>query len=63
MRRYRRGDTHEWHALKVASGAKEAVLTPLRPGSLYEVMVASRDQEGEGLLSRPLRIHTKGECY
>jgi hypothetical protein len=46
--------------MRVAANAREAVLAPLKPGSLYEVMVSSRDPDGEGMLSRPLRIHTKG---
>ncbi|KAF4522226.1 hypothetical protein B566_EDAN009070 [Ephemera danica] len=57
---YRRSDVPEWYSMRVAANAREAVLAPLKPGSLYEVMVSSRDADGEGMISRPLRIHTKG---
>lgn len=50
----------EWRTLKVEHGVQEAHINPLLSGSLYEFMVSSRDPHGEGLMSKTIRIHTKG---
>lgn len=60
MFRYRLVSGDEWRTLKVEHGVQEAQVTPLLPGSLYEFMVSSRDPHGEGLMSKTIRIHTKG---
>jgi len=50
----------EWKTIKVEHGIQEVTITSLLPGSLYEFMVSSRDPHGEGLMSKTIRIHTKG---
>ncbi|XP_059471403.1 protein borderless isoform X2 [Neocloeon triangulifer] len=58
---FRLVSTDEWRTMKVENNVFQATVENLIPGSLYELMVSSRDPHGEGLMSKTVRIHTKGE--
>ncbi|XP_065351095.1 protein borderless isoform X2 [Cloeon dipterum] len=58
---YRLVSLDEWKTISVENKVHEINIENVLPGSLYELMVSSRDPHGEGLMSKTLRIHTKGE--
>ncbi|XP_022905461.2 protein borderless [Onthophagus taurus] len=58
---YKPVDTVDWKTIKISSKtALEATISNLQPGREYEFMVLSKDDEGEGLFSKTLRVWTKG---
>ncbi|XP_017772996.1 PREDICTED: protein borderless isoform X2 [Nicrophorus vespilloides] len=58
---YRPVETPEWKTIKV-SGKKalETTISNLNSGREYEFMVLSKDQHGDGLFSKTIRVWTKG---
>ncbi|KAJ8951743.1 hypothetical protein NQ318_012594 [Aromia moschata] len=57
---YKRTDVSEWKTYQVPSSkVLEATITTLTPGTEYEFMVLCKDDEGEGLFSKSVRVWTK----
>ncbi|XP_063223267.1 protein borderless [Bacillus rossius redtenbacheri] len=59
---YRPADTPEWRTMKILTrGATQATIGNLDPGRLYELMVLSQDQHGDGMFSKAVQIRTASD--
>ncbi|GJQ65536.1 hypothetical protein Trydic_g7637 [Trypoxylus dichotomus] len=58
---YKPVEVGEWKTMKISSKKSlEATISNLNPGREYEFMILSKDDQGDGLFSKSIRVWTKG---
>lgn len=60
---YRLVDSRDWHTMQIKYPAiSEVTIDYLAPGKIYEFMVLSKSNYGDGVFSKPFRYFTKRHC-